>query len=56
MEFRELLGGVKQWKRELELTSERLSEIFDRKKRVGADGVRPLQRGRYKIPERGIRI
>ncbi len=25
--FRELLAGVKQWKREWELTSERLSEI-----------------------------
>lgn len=27
MECRELLAGVKQWKREWELTSERLSEI-----------------------------
>ena len=29
MEFRELLAGVKQRKREWELTSERLSEIRD---------------------------
>lgn len=53
MDFRELLAGGKQWKSGLELTSERLSQMFARGKipagkRVGADGARPLQRGGYK--------
>ena len=46
--FRELLAGVKQRKRELELTSKRLSQI-SAKERVDADGARPLQRGGYKV-------
>ena len=55
MAFRELLGGVKQWKKGWELTSERLSEIvlpvtdYVGEWKVGADGARPLQRGGYKV-------
>ncbi len=48
MAFRELLAGVKQRKRELELTSKRLSQIRPLE-RVDADGARPLQRGGYKV-------
>ena len=52
--FRELLAGVKQWKRELELTSKRLSQIFIVMERVDADGARPLQRGGYKVSMRPV--
>ena len=47
--FRELLAGVKQWKRELELTSKRLSQIFIVMEGVDADGAQPLQWGGYKV-------
>ena len=53
MAFRELLAGVKQRKRELELTSKRLSQI-SAKERVDADGARPLQRGGYKVREESV--
>ena len=49
MAFRELLAGVKQRKRELELTSKRLSQIFIVMERVDADGAQPLQWGGYKV-------
>jgi len=58
-EFRELPDGARQRKREWELTSERLSEIYGRGSeptawKVDADGARPLQRERYKIRRSGF--
>ena len=39
LEHRELLGGAKQWKENVELASELLPQIVCIQLRVGADGV-----------------
>ena len=45
-DFRELSDGVRQQKECLELTSERLSKIFYIIRRVDADGIPAVTKGR----------